>query len=659
VPGSGLADVDQDIAIGSDSDNRNLFKGAIDYVAFYPYVLSDEEIISHYTEEPVVDTDKDGIEDIYDNCPITPNPGQEDSDSDGKGDVCDPCPGENIDDKDEDGYCEGMGYLEPMVGDQDNCPLNSNPDQTDTDSDVIGDVCDVCSLDPNNDQDKDNLCANIDNCPVNSNPDQVNSDGDNFGDSCDICPTDFYNDIDKDGLCANVDSCPFDPNNDADGDGLCANVDSCPFDPNNDADGDGICANHDTCPDDPNNKCNEECIDPDCEILCEGPDCNIEPPCVGDGCGGDEPGQISEVITAIGGGISDIIDVIIHPIETIKKVADVIFDTVKKVIPEVVVETVEKTVEVIQKVIDNPEVERINEKYIAPTVVLTGAANVAVGFQLPLIFNFLRNIFGQPLLLLRRKKQKKWGVVYDSFTKQPIDLATIRVIMDDKVIKTQVTDSQGRYYIILEPGTYELEVVKPGYLGFSEYLQKVDEDTKYINLYHGEEIKIKDENTELNYNVPLDSSSQKTSLKDIIRDKTIKMSKYIVSLTGLTISGVSFIISPNPLISSFFFGHMLFFGITYKLAYAKIPTQFGIITDKKTNKPIPNVMIRVFDAEYNKLVNTMTTDKKGRYAILVGPSKYYITYEKPGYKLAKSDVIDLSSQKTNGMGGMISESVVM
>ena len=54
---------------------------------------------------------EDGTPDSSDNCPLTPNPSQDDTDEDGAGDACD------------------------------NCPI-SNPDQRDDDGNGIGDVCD-------------------------------------------------------------------------------------------------------------------------------------------------------------------------------------------------------------------------------------------------------------------------------------------------------------------------------------------------------------------------------------------------------------------------------------------------------------------------------------------------------------------------------------
>ncbi len=46
-------------------------------------------------QNPTVDSDNDGIVDVLDNCPNTPNPDQEDSDGDGVGDACTIQPGAN------------------------------------------------------------------------------------------------------------------------------------------------------------------------------------------------------------------------------------------------------------------------------------------------------------------------------------------------------------------------------------------------------------------------------------------------------------------------------------------------------------------------------------------------------------------------------------
>jgi hypothetical protein len=208
------------------------------------------DVINNYA---CVDSDGDGYGDpgnptntcSDDNCPSLFNPGQEDVDADGIGDVCDVCPNDPEDDIDADGHC----------ADVDNCPTNYNPDQLDADGDGIGDLCDACPDDPENDIDGDGVCGDVDNCRYVENSDQEDSDGDLLGDVCDNCPNNYnpgQEDVDSDGIGDLCDNCPDIANEyqeDSDSDLTGDSCDVCPFDPDDDIDGDGICGDVDNCPD--------------------------------------------------------------------------------------------------------------------------------------------------------------------------------------------------------------------------------------------------------------------------------------------------------------------------------------------------------------------------------------------------------------------------
>ncbi len=85
-----------------------------------------------YTLFALTDADRDARPDGEDNCPLESNPGQEDSDGDRQSDACDRFPRDAQNDVDRDG----------LGANEDNCPRASNRRQTDWDRDKRGDVCD-------------------------------------------------------------------------------------------------------------------------------------------------------------------------------------------------------------------------------------------------------------------------------------------------------------------------------------------------------------------------------------------------------------------------------------------------------------------------------------------------------------------------------------
>ncbi len=110
----------------------------------------------------------------------------------------------------------------------DNCPYASNANQTDTDGDGVGDVC-------QGDRDSDSLPDASDNCPATPNVDQLDTDGDLQGNVCDT-------DDDNDGVPDASDRYPLDATEalDNDKDGIGNNADT-------DDDNDGVLDTNDNC----------------------------------------------------------------------------------------------------------------------------------------------------------------------------------------------------------------------------------------------------------------------------------------------------------------------------------------------------------------------------------------------------------------------------
>jgi len=119
-----------------------------------------------------------------------------------------------------DDVCQPDADRDGIADDDDNCPGNANPTQSDRDMDGLGDDCD-------DDIDGDTVLNGSDNCVDEPNVMQINTDGDSEGDACD-------SDDDNDGTTDVFDDCRLGTagtdvcDDDADGDGIDGSTDNCP-----------------------------------------------------------------------------------------------------------------------------------------------------------------------------------------------------------------------------------------------------------------------------------------------------------------------------------------------------------------------------------------------------------------------------------------------
>jgi 6-phosphogluconolactonase (cycloisomerase 2 family)/predicted Zn-dependent protease len=157
------------------------------------------DLMSH-----LVDSEQDMINDYHDNCPSIANTDQIDTDNDTEGDACDadddndfvsdgldafPLDSSEFADSDGDGVGDNLDELpdDPFetvdsdgdgVGDNSDAFPDNGAETTDTDNDGIGNNSDL-------DDDGDLIEDSIDNCPLVSNFDQLDIDSNGIGNVCD------------------------------------------------------------------------------------------------------------------------------------------------------------------------------------------------------------------------------------------------------------------------------------------------------------------------------------------------------------------------------------------------------------------------------------------------------------------------------------------
>lgn len=312
-------------------------------------------------------------------------------------------------------------------------------------------------------------------------------------------------------------------------------------------------------------------------------------------------------------------------------------ETLRQIFESPVVQFLQK------EIFNNPEVEAINENIIAPALFAVAVVNTVPALGL---LPYLQYIFTEPFRFLFYRR-RKYGVIYNSLTKQPVDLAVVRLYnaQTNRLVTTKVTDSKGRYIFITEPGQYYIKVKKENFIFPSSVLGKKIRDHDYADLYYGAPVVTTEKENVVNLNVPIDPDVTFIPDRKVIRANQIKKARKVLAYLGPILAFVSWTISPTTVITIILVGHILLFVLFRRLAGHWRPKSFGVVFDSTTKRAVKNAIVRLFDVEYNKLLATQVASSAGKYNFLVGSNNYYLTVSSNGYQTYRSPALDFSKSK--------------
>jgi uncharacterized repeat protein (TIGR01451 family) len=276
------------------------------------------------------------------------------------------------------------------------------------------------------------------------------------------------------------------------------------------------------------------------------------------------------------------------------------------------------------------QIQNAIDRIINPFAIAFAALNLLLATTLAAWYPFLLRIFLEPAQVLFGRKRRPWGIIFNSLTKQPIDLAIVRLFDESKrLVSTKVTDRLGRYGFLVEPGRYTMTVIKPGFV-YPTRILSGDSDNNYSNLHYGAEFLVK-EPTFVNFNVPIDPPEARPTIQQALRRHFRLATHNFISFAGIVIGVLSLIAVHSRLSLILLILHVLVFFLFRRLARGRKHRQWGQVYDTVTGNSLGHSVVHIFDQKYNRLLETQVVDRLGRFGFLVGKAEYRMDAQKPGY----------------------------
>ncbi len=251
-----------------------------------------------------------------------------------------------------------------------------------------------------------------------------------------------------------------------------------------------------------------------------------------------------------------------------------------------------------------------------------------------------------------RRSQNRWGIVYDSISKQPLDPVVVKLIdaATGKVVQTCITDLTGQYGFLSIPGKFKIFAKKTNY-NFPSKIVRQSKDGIYENVYLGEFFEVLGDSGVIFFNIPMDPVRPDWNQK--AKRKIVKTSVFaenlILKLTSILFWFV-FILALLSLYfsrSNFVYGALIFYVMIILMAVAlPKPRLWGRVLIKKIKKPVALAVIELSHIKFPDVViaKALTTEE-GKFFLRAQPGRYLLKIsaeDKDGQKnLLKSQKVDI------------------
>ncbi len=270
------------------------------------------------------------------------------------------------------------------------------------------------------------------------------------------------------------------------------------------------------------------------------------------------------------------------------------------------------------------------------------AVNVSVGLALltslitSMPYLITQIILGVLTFFGLRKKGNLNGYIYDSFSKNPVRQAIVRIYTkEDELIWTDVTNQQGYFKTIDIPnGEYYITVNANGYI-FPTKTIFGSTDLPMENIYHGGVFTVT-KNSIPKFSIPLDRAESKAF--SILKQRSWNLLKLIFHLLHVTVFIIGLIfsiyaVSVSPILINYIILALYIPSILLIVFPLWINREkYGIVRDEKKNR-LEGIDIGLYESEFNRLVLKRVTDSKGRYRFLADRGNYYISVLNPEYSI--------------------------